>query len=63
MTRAQKKKAQAAEWRRQADRYEESVSSSAGPSSQEWVSPERREHYMGMAAKLRLDADKLERGK
>lgn len=47
--------------REDADRLEDSVSSTAGPSSQEWVSPERREHYRGMAAQKRLEADRLER--
>lgn len=47
--------------RERADRTEESVSGNAGPSSQEWVSPERRQHYMGLAAKDRLEADKIER--
>lgn len=49
------------ELRDRADRIENSVSSNAGPSSQEWVSPERRAHYMSLAAKDRFEADRLER--
>lgn len=51
-----------ADLRRQADRYEQAVSSTAGPSSQEWISPERYDHYMRMAREKREEADVLERG-
>ena len=49
------------ELRERADRTEKSVSSNAGPSSQEWVSPERRAHYRQLALADRLEADRLER--
>lgn len=61
MTAREKRFAKAKELRAKADRYEDAVSSDAGPSSQEWVSPERREHYMHEAFKLRQQADRLER--
>lgn len=48
------------ELRDRADRTENSVSSNAGPSSQEWVSSERRSHYMSLAYQDRKEADKLE---
>jgi hypothetical protein len=47
--------------RDRADRCEESVSSTDGPSSHHWVSPERRAHYLQMAAADRAEADRLER--
>jgi hypothetical protein len=50
-----------AELREAADRYERAVSSTAGPSSQEWVSPERQDHYYKMAAEKRAEADRLEK--
>ena len=49
------------ELRDRADRTENSVSSNAGPSSQEWVSPERRSHYMSLAYRDRKEADRLEK--
>lgn len=42
-----------------ADRCEASVSSQAGPSSQEWVSPERFDAYLRKADKIRAEAKKL----
>lgn len=50
------------ELRETADRMEGSINWSASPSSQEWVNPERRQHYMEMVAEKRKEADKLERG-
>ena len=49
------------ELRDRADRTENSVSSNAGPSSQEWVSSERREYYMNLAYQDRKEAEKLEK--
>lgn len=49
----------AAKLREEADRYEAAVSSQAGPSSQEWISPERFDHYMEMANKKRVEAERL----
>lgn len=46
-----------------ADRMDESVSSTDGPSSENWVSPERRAHYHQMAYDKRQEADALEREK
>ena len=57
MTKEQKIK----ELRDAADRIEASVSGNAGPSSQEWVSPERRAHYYQMAAEKRREANQLEK--
>lgn len=53
----------ATELRAVADRMEKSVSSTDGPSSENWVSWERREQYFQMAAELRRKADKLEKEK
>lgn len=50
----------AKELRDQADRYEKAVSSNAGPSSQEYISPERREHYFRMAENCRRLALEIE---
>jgi len=47
--------------RREAEVYDELVSSNADPSSQEWISPERREHYYRMAYEKRLEANELEK--
>jgi len=44
-----------------ADRMEESVSATDGPSSENWVSPERRAHYHQMACEKREEANKLEK--
>lgn len=44
---------------KQADRYECAVSSTAGPSSQEYISWERREHYLEMARECREKAKQL----
>jgi len=49
------------ELRDRANRTEDSVSSTEGPSSQEWVSPERRAHYMNLAYQDRKEADRLEK--
>ena len=46
--------------REQADRYENSVSSPSGPSSQEYISPQRYDHYMRMAKEARDEANRLE---
>ena len=59
MTKAQKIK----ELRETADRMEASINASAGPSSQEWISPERADHYRRMASEKRREADELEKGK
>ena len=42
-----------------ARRLENSVSSQASPSSQEWVSPQRFDHYMKLANECREEAKKL----
>lgn len=62
MTKAERTK-KIKELRAAANRMEESVSGNAGPSSQEWVSSERRSHYFQMANEKRQEADKLERMK
>lgn len=60
MTKKQKlKKIQ--ELRETADRMEGSINWSASPSSQEWINPERRLHYMQMANEKREEANKLEK--
>jgi hypothetical protein len=48
------------ELREQADRLEASVSSTAGPSSEEWIPPELRGYCFRRADELRRKADRLE---
>lgn len=43
----------------QATRYENAVSSTSSPSSQEYVSPQRFDHYMKMARECREKAERL----
>lgn len=43
----------------EANRYELAVSSDASPSSQEWISQERVDHYRKMANDKRKEAKKL----
>jgi hypothetical protein len=50
----------ARELRATAERMRESVSSSDGPSSENWVSPERYTHYMDMAREKDKEAEALE---
>lgn len=59
MTREQRRE-KAQELRATAERMRESVSSSDGPSSESWVSPERYAHYMEMAHEKDREAAALE---